>query len=80
MDRLSRKFDTARSLVPAPVVVQTGKSKVGFIAFGSSDFAVTESRDQLRKAAWSGDGLSAHSGVPVFSRGSEFVAAMSVCT
>ena len=50
MDRLARKFDTARSLVPAPVVVQTGKSPVGFIAFGSSDFAVTESRDQLRKA------------------------------
>jgi len=49
MDRLARKFDTARSLVPAPVVVQTGKSKIGFIAFGSSDFAVTESRDRLRQ-------------------------------
>jgi 2-oxoglutarate ferredoxin oxidoreductase subunit alpha len=36
-------------LVPAPVVVQTGKSKVGLIAFGTSDFAVTESRDQLKK-------------------------------
>ncbi len=49
MERLSRKFDTARTLVPAPVVVQTGKSKVGIIAYGTSDFAVLESRDQLKK-------------------------------
>ena len=49
MERLNRKFETARSLVPRPVVVQTGKSKIGIIAFGSSDFAVLESRDQLKK-------------------------------
>ena len=49
MERLNRKFETARSLVPKPVVVQTGKSKIGLIAFGSSDFAVIESRDQLKK-------------------------------
>ncbi len=49
MERLNRKFETARTLVPKPVVVQTGKSKVGLIAFGSSDFAVMESRDQLKK-------------------------------
>jgi len=49
MERLGRKFDTARTLVPGPEVVQTGKSKIGLIAFGSSDFAVRESRDQLKK-------------------------------
>jgi len=49
MERLSRKFDTARSLVPRPEVVQTGKSKIGLIAFGTSDFATRESRDQLNK-------------------------------
>jgi 2-oxoglutarate/2-oxoacid ferredoxin oxidoreductase subunit alpha len=49
MERLDRKFNTARTLVPAPEIVQTGKSKVGLIAFGSSDFAVRESRDQLKK-------------------------------
>jgi 2-oxoglutarate ferredoxin oxidoreductase subunit alpha len=47
MERLNRKFETARTLVPPPVVVQNGKSKVGLIAFGTTDFAVTESRDQL---------------------------------
>jgi 2-oxoglutarate/2-oxoacid ferredoxin oxidoreductase subunit alpha len=49
MERLARKFETARAMVPAPLVVQTGKSKVGIIAYGTSDFAVTESRDQLKK-------------------------------
>jgi 2-oxoglutarate/2-oxoacid ferredoxin oxidoreductase subunit alpha len=49
MERLDRKFETARTLVPPPEVVQTGKSKIGLIAFGSSDFAVRESRDQLKK-------------------------------
>src|ERR1700733_5834961 len=49
MERLDKKFQTARTLVPAPEVVQTGKSKIGLIAFGSSDFAVRESRDQLKK-------------------------------
>jgi 2-oxoglutarate ferredoxin oxidoreductase subunit alpha len=49
MERLARKFETARKLVPAPVTVQTGKSKAGIIAYGTSDFAVMESRDQLKK-------------------------------
>jgi 2-oxoglutarate/2-oxoacid ferredoxin oxidoreductase subunit alpha len=49
MERLARKFETARTMVPAPEMVQNGKSKIGLIAFGSSDFAVRESRDQLKK-------------------------------
>ncbi len=49
MERLSKKFETARSLVPRPEVVQTGKSKIGLIAFGTSDFATLECRDQLNK-------------------------------
>ena len=49
MERLARKFETARTIVPGPVTVQTGKSKVGIIAYGTSDFAVMESRDQLKK-------------------------------
>lgn len=49
MERLARKFEFARTLVPAPLVEQTEKSKIGLIAFGTSDFAVQESRDQLLK-------------------------------
>jgi 2-oxoglutarate ferredoxin oxidoreductase subunit alpha len=48
VDRLARKFENARKLVPAPVVAKNGTSKIGFIAYGSSDFAVRESMDQIK--------------------------------
>jgi 2-oxoglutarate ferredoxin oxidoreductase subunit alpha len=51
MDRLARKFDTARTLVPQPVVERDAGASVGIIAFGSSHWAVEESRDQLREEA-----------------------------
>src|SRR3954447_22978809 len=47
MDRLSRKFETARAHVPAPVVQNNPKAKIGLIGFGTSHFATEESRDQL---------------------------------
>lgn len=46
MDRLARKFETARSYVPAPVV-EGEDAEIGIIAFGSSHWAVIEARDQL---------------------------------
>jgi 2-oxoglutarate ferredoxin oxidoreductase subunit alpha len=49
MERLSRKFETARAHVPKPEMVQTGKSRIGVIAYGTSHWAMVESRDQLRK-------------------------------
>jgi 2-oxoglutarate ferredoxin oxidoreductase subunit alpha len=48
MERLARKFDTARKMVPTPVTVANGTSKIGLIAYGTTDFAVTESREQLQ--------------------------------
>jgi 2-oxoglutarate/2-oxoacid ferredoxin oxidoreductase subunit alpha len=48
MERISKKFETARSFVPRPDVVANGKSKIGIIAFGTTHWAITESRDQLR--------------------------------
>jgi 2-oxoglutarate ferredoxin oxidoreductase subunit alpha len=49
MERLARKFENARKAVPAPIAVKDGTSKIGFLAFGSSDFAVRESLDQIKK-------------------------------
>ena len=49
MDRLARKFETARKQVPAPVAEISGASKTGIIAFGTSHWALTEACDQLRK-------------------------------
>jgi 2-oxoglutarate/2-oxoacid ferredoxin oxidoreductase subunit alpha len=47
MERLARKFENARKLVPGPVTVKDGTSKIGFLAYGSTDFALRESLDQL---------------------------------
>jgi 2-oxoglutarate ferredoxin oxidoreductase subunit alpha len=49
MDRLSRKFETARAHVPKPVVEQVTGAKIGIIGYGTSHWAITESRDQLRE-------------------------------
>ena len=49
MDRLTRKFETARAHVPAPIIDWNQKAKIGFIAYGTSEFATQESRDQLRE-------------------------------
>jgi len=47
MERLNKKFETARSFVPRPEVVANAKAKVGIIAYGTTHWAITESRDQL---------------------------------
>lgn len=47
MDRLSRKWETARTLVPKPIADLTPGANIGIIAFGSSDAAVPELRDLM---------------------------------
>jgi 2-oxoglutarate/2-oxoacid ferredoxin oxidoreductase subunit alpha len=49
MLRLNRKFENARSVVPAPGLEGPGNAEIGIIAFGTSHWALTESRDQLRE-------------------------------
>lgn len=49
MERLAKKFETARSHVPKPEKVAEGKWKIGILAYGTSHWAVLESRDQMRK-------------------------------
>ncbi|HEX3113601.1 MAG TPA: 2-oxoacid:acceptor oxidoreductase subunit alpha, partial [Candidatus Eisenbacteria bacterium] len=48
MDRLARKFETAKTLVPAPFIEKTTGAEVGLIAFGSTHHAMDETRDKLR--------------------------------
>jgi 2-oxoglutarate ferredoxin oxidoreductase subunit alpha len=49
MERLARKLETARSLVPAPEHHGRGGARVGVIAYGSSHPAILEARDQLAR-------------------------------
>lgn len=47
LDRLARKHETARTLVPAPIVDMVDGAKFGIISFGSNDPAIEEGRDLL---------------------------------
>src|SRR5438477_5006606 len=46
VDRLAKKLETARHLVPQPVVDVRPSAKIGFIAYGTTDFALQEARHQ----------------------------------
>jgi 2-oxoglutarate ferredoxin oxidoreductase subunit alpha len=49
LDRLARKLDTARGLVPPAVADDDSGAEVGIVGFGTSHWGIVESRDQLRE-------------------------------
>jgi 2-oxoglutarate ferredoxin oxidoreductase subunit alpha len=49
MDRLAHKFEVMRERLPQPIADLRDDAKIGFIAMGTSDYAVRESCDQLRE-------------------------------
>jgi 2-oxoglutarate ferredoxin oxidoreductase subunit alpha len=49
MARLGRKFATARTLVPKPIVKNVKGAKVGLIAYGTTHHPVIEALDRLRQ-------------------------------
>ena len=49
VDRLAKKYETARLFVPPPIVEYADGAKIGFIAYGTTHWALEESRDQLRR-------------------------------
>jgi 2-oxoglutarate ferredoxin oxidoreductase subunit alpha len=48
VDRLARKFETAKRFVPVPIV-EDAPGEIGIIGYGSSHWAIGESRDQLAR-------------------------------
>jgi 2-oxoglutarate/2-oxoacid ferredoxin oxidoreductase subunit alpha len=48
MDRLARKFETARTMVPRPEPVRNDGNEIGIIAYGTSHHALVETLDQLQ--------------------------------
>lgn len=48
LDRLLRKFQTAKRYVPKPVIEQDARTDIAIVTIGSSDGAVHEARDILR--------------------------------
>jgi len=49
MDRLARKFETARTMMPKPVFEERKGAKAGLLAFGTSHYGTTEARDRMSK-------------------------------
>src|SRR6056297_212285 len=49
-ERLARKFDTIRGLMPAPIVDTDPNARVGVICMGSTQFAIEEARSHLTRA------------------------------
>lgn len=49
MDRLARKHETAKKYVPQPLIRYHEGAEVGLIVFGSTDAAMEECQDQLRR-------------------------------
>jgi 2-oxoglutarate/2-oxoacid ferredoxin oxidoreductase subunit alpha len=48
VDRLAKKYETAKQYVPKPVVDRRPDAKVGFIAYGTTDWPMQEARHQLK--------------------------------
>ena len=48
VDRLAKKIETAKRFVPAPAIDIRKGAKIGFIAYGTTDWPVEESRHQLK--------------------------------
>ena len=49
MDRLLRKFESAKQQVPKPEVVDDERAEIGIIGYGTSHWAIEESRAQLQR-------------------------------
>ena len=73
MDRLARKFTTARKLVPPAEMVQDG-GKVGIIAYGTSHHAIVETLSQLLKEYGVGMDYMRLRGFPFGSEVHDFIA------
>jgi 2-oxoglutarate ferredoxin oxidoreductase subunit alpha len=72
MARLSRKFDTARGLVPKPIIDNMQDADVGIIAFGSTEPAIQEARHYLAKSGLKTDFLRLRA-VPFTQEVTEFI-------
>ena len=75
MDRLKRKFETAKALVPQPEVDSVQGARVGLLAYGTSHWAILESRDQLRDEAGLATSYLRLRGYPFPDAVAEFIAA-----
>ncbi|HLF81065.1 MAG TPA: 2-oxoacid:acceptor oxidoreductase subunit alpha, partial [Anaerolineales bacterium] len=78
MARLMQKHETAREHLPRPIVDDANQSRVGLIAFGSTDPAVQEARARLAEEGFTVDYLRLRA-VPFSQEVTDFIRAHEVC-
>ncbi len=49
VDRLRRKWETAKQYVPEPIIEYSDKCRIGILSVGGCDGAVREARDRLQE-------------------------------
>jgi 2-oxoglutarate/2-oxoacid ferredoxin oxidoreductase subunit alpha len=49
MDRLNKKYEKARDVVPQPEIIHADGANIGILAFGTTHWAIIESRDQMQR-------------------------------
>ncbi len=72
LDRIKRKVDSSRTMLPEPEITTRSGSKNGIIAFGSTDFAVREACDCLAAEGVKLDYLRVRA-LPVSSKVLDFI-------
>jgi len=77
LDRLRKKFETARNHVPKPIIEKSDGVKTGVICFGSSYEPVREARDRLRASGLKTNHLLLRA-LPLTEECREFLAAHEV--
>jgi 2-oxoglutarate ferredoxin oxidoreductase subunit alpha len=77
LDRLRKKFETARKYVPKPIIEMQDGVKTGVICFGSSYEAVREARDRLKASGLKTNHLLLRA-LPLTEETKKFVAAHDV--
>jgi len=73
LERLKRKFEGARLVVPAPVIEKQMEAEIGIIAYGSTDPAVQEACDIMAKDGVNCDYMRIRA-VPFSNQVEEFIA------
>ncbi len=72
LDRLKKKFETARGFVPKPVAESMDDARVGIISYGSTETAIQEARHQLAERGFPTDFLRVRA-IPFTAEIGEFI-------
>lgn len=74
LDRIKKKFETAKSQLPKPIYREKENARIGLIAMGSTEFAIIEAQDKLASMGLPTDFMRIR-GLPLSDEVGEFIKA-----